>query len=213
MKSLFKLSLVVSACLLFCTLFSCEKDPIIQTEIVTVTDTIMITTVDTVLVNTTDTVFLTTVDTVLIDNDEETTTFVLIRHAETLSNSNNPGLSVDGLARVARLVDMLSVLDLDRIYSTNFNRTTETALPIAQSQDLALSTYGGFDHDFVIDDILDNQKGGIVLIVGHSNTTPNFLNALTGTMDFPDLAENSYDNFFIVNTKSKGDSEVVHLKY
>ncbi len=205
MKLIHKLSTLLLASLLIFTFGSCEKEPIIQTEIVTVIDTVLINTVDTILIN--------IIDTVVVENDEEVTTFILIRHAEILDDSNDPGLTEEGIARTERLIEMLSVLDLDRVYTTNFNRTTQTALPVAESQDLALSTYGGFDHNFVIDDILDNEKGGIVFIVGHANTTPNFLNALSGTTDYNQIAEDVFDNFYIVNTRSKGDSEVVHLKY
>ena len=141
------------------------------------------------------------------------TNFILVRHAETTGGGSEPVLSAEGMERAERLAGILSELDIDRVYSTNYNRTMDTAQPTADNKGLEITNYGGFDQQAVINDILENVNGGKVLIVGHSNTTPNFLNVLTGTSDYPNLPEGAYDNLFIVNVKSKGDSEVINLKY
>ena len=178
-------------------LSSCEKDPVVQQEILTVYDT----------------VFISVTDTLFIPEIENVTSFILIRHADITPAPGDPFLNVEGLERADELVRVLSEIELDRVYSTDYNRTTQTALPTADAQGLTIINYYGFDHDIVIDDILENANEGKVLIVGHSNTTANFLNALTGTTDYPDLSEDSFDDMFIVSTKSKGHSEVLHIKY
>ena len=203
MKLLFKFILFISVCLIgiFCS--SCEQETIIETEFIT----------DTLIVSTTDTVFISSTDTIFIPDEAKVTSFIMVRHAEKSSVGSDPELTPEGIARAEKLADILSELDLDRVYSTDFNRTKQTAMPTADNQGLTITNYGGFDQHAVIDDILENVNEGKVLIVGHSNTTSNFLNVLTGTSNYPDLAEDAYDNIFIVNTKSKGDSEVIHLKY
>lgn len=195
------------------TFSSCDDDPIIDPETITVIDTIFVSNVDTVFVSLTDTLFISTTDTVFLQDDAEVTCFILVRHAEKEAAGNDPNLTAEGMARAERLSIILSQLKLDRVYSTDFKRTRQTAIPTADNQGLNISNYGGFDHNEVIDDILENDNQGKILIVGHSNTTPNFINALTGTLDYPVIDEDTFDDLFIVKTKSKGDSEVIHLKY
>lgn len=192
---------------------SCTPEAILETETITVTDTVFVSTIDTVLVSTTDTLLVTVIDTLVVPNEESVTNFIFVRHAEISGAATNPGLTQEGMDRADRLASMLSELMLDRVYSTSYNRTTQTATPVAIDQGLAISSYGGFDHDDVIDDVLEDLNEGVVLVVGHGNTTANFLNALTGTSDYADLAEDAFDNLYLVSTKSKGDSKVVHLKY
>ncbi|MDA9774037.1 histidine phosphatase family protein [Saprospiraceae bacterium] len=206
MKYLASLFIALMSFLLFFTISSCEPETIIQTEIVTVTDTI--------IVSTTDTLFVTTVDTVFLPDVAEITYFIFVKHAEKGDDgTSDPELTEEGIARAENLAFVLSELNLDRIYSTDYNRTMQTAMPTAEEQGLSITIYGGFDHNQVIDDILENQSEGRILISGHSNTTPNFLNALTGTSDYEVIEEDVYDNLYIVKVKSKGDSEVTHLKY
>ncbi len=223
MKTSFKLTLFICVCTACAILFSCKPETLIETvvetETITVNDTVIVSTTDTLIVPVTDTLIIPVTDTLfitdtlIIPEEAEVTNFILVRHAETSTVGSDPVLTAEGIARAEKLANMLSELELDRVYSTNFNRTWQTATPTADDQGLSISNYGGFDHDDVIEVVLADVNEGKVLIVGHSNTTPNFLNALTGTSDYPDLPEDAYDNIFIVNVKSKGDAEVIHLKY
>lgn len=192
--TLFLFLLILSSAI---SLSSCDKDPVIQKETVTVYDT----------------VFVSVTDTLIIPLEEKITSFILVRHAEKIPVGDDPFLTVEGLERANELARVLSTIKLDRVYSTDYNRTMQTATPTAEDQSLDITPYGGFDQDEVIDEILQNLSEGIVLIVGHGNTTADFLNVLTGTTDYPDLEEDSFDNIFIVSCSSKGDSEVINIKY
>ena len=185
------------------SLTSCDKDPeiIIQKETITVHDTLII--LDTV----------TLIETVFQTIPDTATTFILVRHAETTGGGSNPALSPAGQARAEELNRVLSLLDLDAVYSTDFNRTKQTAQPAALAHSLSVFTYGPFSPDALIIQALDAYPKGIVLIVGHSNTTPAFLNAMVGANTYPDLPETEYDNLFVVHVSSKGDATVIHMKY
>ncbi len=185
----------------------CEKDPEVITKTVVEKDTITITATDTVFVNLTDTVSLTEFihDTAM--------TFILVRHAETTGSGSNPNLSADGLERAEELVRVLKNIGIDGVYSTDFNRTQQTALPVATDKSLSVNTYNPSALNGFADTVLENHHGQIVLVVGHSNTTPDLLNILTGTNDFSDLPETQYDNFFVATVFEKGRAQVVHLKY
>ena len=66
------------------------------------------------------------------------TTHILIRHAEKDTSAAgstmlqaDPPLSNKGKLRAGKLVETLKTYTLDSLFSTNFNRTRSTALPIA----------------------------------------------------------------------------------
>jgi broad specificity phosphatase PhoE len=202
-------SILLFPLLTFILLISCDKDPeiIIEKEIVTTTDTIVITEtlVDTIIVIDTLTVVETLADTA--------TTFILVRHAETTGIGSNPALSTAGQSRASELQRILGNVPLDAVYSTNFNRTMQTAQPTAADQSLTTINYDAFSLDPFIDQVLDNYHDGIVLVVGHSNTTPSLLNKLVGANTYSDLPESEYDNLYIVYVSEKGRSKVVHMKY
>ena len=184
---------------------SCDKDPEIITEIITVHDTITV--VDTIQL--TDTI----IETIFQSLPDTATTFILVRHAETSGAGANPGLSVAGQARAETLKNMLAPLTLSAVYSTNYNRTMQTAQPVATAKGLPILQYDPTDPEALIDPALVNFPKGIVLIVGHSNTTPEFINAMTGTQDAPFIAEADYDNLFIVQVNERGDATLLQLKY
>ncbi len=65
---------------------------------------------------------------------QEVTSYYLIRHAEkVLTNPNNPNphLTTKGHKRSLEWKKILEKIHFDRIYSTSYYRTLETAKPIA----------------------------------------------------------------------------------
>lgn len=99
-------------------------------------------------------------------------TIYLVRHAEKVSDSanpDNPGLSSCGELRSQALAVMLSEIDLNEIYSTGYQRTLNTAAPIAASKQLKVEAYDPTKlEEFAR--LLRSRKQD-VLVVGHSNTT------------------------------------------
>lgn len=184
-------------------LFSCSKEPdvIIQTEIITVIDTVIV--VDTVTVI--ETIFETIPDT--------TTTYILVRHAETSGAGSNPSLSIAGQERAMELSRILESVPLNAVLSTDFNRTMQTAQPTATAKGIAIQSYDPFSPDAVIDNTLNAYHDGFIMIVGHSNTTPDFLNKMVGDNIYAQLPESAYDNLYIVSLFEKGRAKVIHLKY
>ena len=160
-----------------------------------------------------DTIYLT--DSVLINDfvNEEGTKFILIRHGETDGIGSNPGLSAVGQQRIEKLKYILKNVQLESVYSTNFNRTLNSAEPIALDHDLDVTIYNFNDLDGFVDQVLAAFNNDIVLVVGHRDTTPELLNVLTGSFDFLELTAVAYDNFYLVTVFSKGDANVLHFKY
>ena len=132
-------------------------------------------------------------------SSNETTTYYLIRHAEkdrTDNSNRNPNLNKDGLERAKKWALYFESIDLDAVYSTNYNRTQQTATPTAVSKKLDIQSYKPYK---MFDTVFQqNTLGKKVLIVGHSNTTPVFVNKILGEKKYENM--NDYDNasLFIV---------------
>lgn len=68
---------------------------------------------------------------------DETTTYYLIRHAEkdrTDTSNKNPNLNLEGLERAKKWASYFKNIELDAVYSTNYNRTQQTATPTAEGK-------------------------------------------------------------------------------
>lgn len=149
---------------------------------------------------------------------QATTTIILVRHAEKATiPADDPGLSAAGERRVAeltrQLVDADVVAGIDAIYSTPFRRTQETARPVADALDIPINTYDASDTDLILDKILDDQKGKIVLIVGHSNTVPALIANLGASKNVPPINENEYDNIYLVSIPWFGKTKTIRLRF
>ena len=149
---------------------------------------------------------------------QATTTIIFVRHAEkAASPADNPGLSDAGRRRVAeltrQLVDADVVAGVDAIYSTPFNRTEQTAQAIASALDLPINNYDPGDNEAVLETILKNHKGKIILVVGHSNTIPTLIADLGASKKVPAIHENEYDNIYVISIPWFGKTKTIRLRY
>ncbi|MBR9913987.1 MAG: histidine phosphatase family protein [Algicola sp.] len=127
------------------------------------------------------------------------TTYYLIRHAEkdqSDKTNRNPNLTDEGKARAIRWSTILQHIEFDAIYSTNYNRTQQTAQPIAEKNNLTVLSYD--PRNLYSEDFAEATFGKTVLIVGHSNTTPAFVNAIIGQKLYEDIDERNNGNLYIV---------------
>ncbi len=129
----------------------------------------------------------------------ETTVYYLIRHAEKDRNTSvkDPGLTEKGLKRAENWANIFKDIPLDLVYSTNYKRTIETALPTANSKDLKVKSYDPrnlYDQKFK-----KETKGKTSLIVGHSNTTPAFVNTILGEQKYDKINDKDNGKLYIVS--------------
>lgn len=104
--------------------------------------------------------------------NNEIFTIYLVRHSEkdlTSDNQSDPPLTPCGEQRSESLSSFLSAVDLDVIYSTNYNRTKNTALPTATSKGLEIKEYDPEKLKDFSNCLLESKQDA--LVVGHSNTT------------------------------------------
>ena len=128
---------------------------------------------------------------------------VLVRHAEAAAG-DDPGLSEAGAARAAALAEALRGADVRTIYVTQYRRTKDTAAPVAAAAGVTpieIAVERGEIADHAADmarRIAAHRGGGTILVVGHSNTVPAVVTALTGTSAAP-IAHQQYDTIYVVN--------------
>lgn len=144
-----------------------------------------------------------------VPTESKTSTFYFIRHSE--KNTSNPAdkdpdLVEEGVLRAEAWSRVFSLVDFDHIYTTDYKRTRNTALPIAEQKMLPLSYYSPNDFDSVR--FMKKNLGKTVLIVGHSNTVPMMVNALIGKKQYKQINETNYSNLYIINITESG--EIIH---
>lgn len=130
---------------------------------------------------------------------ESITTIYLIRHAEkdrSDKENKNPKLTEEGKQRAERWAEVLGRSKVDAVYSTNYQRTLQTATPIATRNGLEIQTYEPNNLD--IDSLTTRHKGERILIVGHSNTTPMLVNRALGEERFEWIEDTVNGNLFIL---------------
>lgn len=138
----------------------------------------------------------------------------VVRHAEkaagvdpvTMTSYTDPPLTPDGQERAQALRQRLAGQKIRAVFSTNTLRTLSTARPVSELYPgLSIGLYSAKPDSlpaFVAR--LRAIRRGDVLVVGHSNTVDDLVNALAGRSVIPgDLSDKAYDNLFILKKKGK----------
>lgn len=144
--------------------------------------------------------------------NEQVTTFYLVRHAEK-DYGDDPILIKQGEERAERLKEILKNVDLAAVYSTDTKRTQSTARPTAQDHNLKIVSYEPSLLRELSEKLRSLYRGKVVLIVGHSNTTPAMANYLTDSDEHPRFSELDYTNLYIVTLPRIGAPDVQKLRY
>jgi broad specificity phosphatase PhoE len=145
----------------------------------------------------------------------ETTTILLVRHAEKAATAgDDPELTQEGRARAEKLATAIEDVDIAAIYSTPFKRTRDTVAPIASAKgiEVIVTEAGpGFTDDLAAR-ILEDHRGETVLVVGHSNTLGATIQTLGGGPAV-DLDESEYGDLFVCTIPDGGVPVVLRLKF
>ncbi len=144
--------------------------------------------------------------------EEQVTTFYLVRHAEK-DYGDDPILTKEGQARAERLMETLKNVDLAAVYSTDTKRTQATARPTAEDHNLKIVSYRPSLMRELSEKLRSLYRGKVVLIVGHSNTTPAMANYLTDSDEHPRFSELDYTNLYVVTLPRIGAPDVQKLRY
>ena len=144
---------------------------------------------------------------------------VLVRHADKASQADepgrDPGLSAAGQRRAEQLAEALAAAGIRHVLATAARRTQATAAPLAQRLGLevqAVGFEGGLPgHVAELHRRLQGLQGN-ALVVGHSNTLPELLQALGGPR-WPMLCESSYGQVWLLQLRPPAPPQVLRLRY
>jgi|JI8StandDraft_2_1071088.scaffolds.fasta_scaffold76492_2 broad specificity phosphatase PhoE len=144
---------------------------------------------------------------------------VVVRHAEKAQDDpRDPSLSETGRQRAAALATQLQGLRLAAIYATPFRRTQLTAQPSAAAQGLQIEVreFASRDPDedarALRETLLREHRGEAVLVVGHSNTVPAIIEALSGE-EAEAMPETEYDRLSLIRIEADGRAELRVERY
>lgn len=145
---------------------------------------------------------------------EKFTTYYFIRHAEKDESdpkNKDPELSAAGLERTKKWIEVFKEVQFDLIFSTNYSRTRTTASAIADSQKKKVEIY---DPKMLFEPGFQKQtKGKTILVVGHSNTNPAFVNMILEEKKYRDIDEKESGSLYIVTIGPNGKktSQVLYI--
>ena len=132
-------------------------------------------------------------------SSQDCSEFFFIRHAEkdrTNPENKNPNLNEKGKVRALKWAEVFKNLEFDKIYSTNYYRTLETVKPISKKIKKEISIYSPSKINY--DKFLSDNTNNKVLVVGHSNTIPVFVNGLIKQNFYGQINDTNNSNLYIV---------------
>lgn len=132
-----------------------------------------------------------------------TTTVFVMRHAEKAeAPTEDPPLSPAGEARALELAQHFGrgpkALGFDSIIVSELRRTQETVRPLANHLGIPVIVVPAGDPAEAARRALDENRGGRVLIVGHSDTVPAIIEELSGE-EVPEMSELEYGVVYVVS--------------
>jgi broad specificity phosphatase PhoE len=141
----------------------------------------------------------------------QTTTIYLVRHAEKITTNpkdKDPLLTEQGQQRALDLAKKLQKQKITAIYTTNYQRTKLTAKPLADTKSIDIKIYEPKDLKAFANQLLTENQGNKILIVGHSNTVLETIEALVGKRPISEITDQEYDYLFTVKLKNGKDIKV-----
>ncbi|RPD48705.1 histidine phosphatase family protein [Hymenobacter sediminis] len=126
---------------------------------------------------------------------QSATIVYVVRHGEkeTTPGLQDPPLTAAGQQRAQALVDTLRKAQVAAIFSTATLRTRNTAAPLAAARSLSIEPYDARQLGALAARIRRQHQGQTVLVVGHSNTILETVEALGATRPAPTVQDNEYN--------------------
>lgn len=128
----------------------------------------------------------------------------VVRHAEKLTDNpkdQDPDLSNEGKARAEALMKYLGGQKMDSIFATNYKRTKLTGFPLADKIGISVKTYNPAEQKELAKQLKNNAQGQRILIIGHSNTILDIVEAFGGEKPVKEIGDDDYDYIFALTIK------------
>jgi 2,3-bisphosphoglycerate-dependent phosphoglycerate mutase len=145
-------------------------------------------------------------------SQQNVTTYYFIRHSEKMDQSENPNLSELGKKRAENWKNIFSEITFDAIYSTDYKRTIETVTPTANSKNITITITIYNPKTINIEEFKKATTSKTILIVGHSNSTPTFVNKILNDEKYSKIDETVFGNLYIISIITDGSTHSQLLK-
>jgi len=120
-------------------------------------------------------------------------TIYLTRHAEKAATGTDPALTAEGQARATNIAATLKDAQVKHVYSTAYQRTQQTAQPLATYLGLPVKSYDPTQLAAFAQQLRALPEN--TLVVGHSDTTPELIRQLGGDPGSA-IAEAEFDRLY-----------------
>lgn len=144
------------------------------------------------------------------------TVVVVVPHAEVETAAGaDPALSAAGRERALRLARALGQSGerrgVDAIFASEYQRTQQTAIPLAESLGLAVNAVSNAAWRSLAATIRRQHNGEMVLVVGNAATVPELVHALSGEQVV--LSDGEYDAMYMMYLSRLSKPRLVKLRY
>jgi broad specificity phosphatase PhoE len=148
----------------------------------------------------------------------DSTVIIVIRHAEKVQDGSvDPALEPAGEARAALLARMFGDARLpghiDAIYVSPALRSRLTAAPLAARLGINPTVAAADDPKRLARRIMHDHSGGRILVVGHTDTMPALVAALSGARDIPPIDASEYGTLYVITVPRIGRPNFLRLNY
>ena len=146
------------------------------------------------------------------------TVVVFVRHAEKAATpADDPGLTAAGRARADALSEALRDARVDAIITTQYERTRNTAGPLALAQHVTpVVVQAGTDTPAHVREVAAAVRrqpaGSLVVVVGHSDTIPAVITALGGPR-LSNICDGEFSRLFTLVLPREGPPRLIQSAY
>lgn len=136
-------------------------------------------------------------------------TLYLIRHAEKVADgSKDPDLTGAGRERANNIAARLQDKGIRVVWSSDYQRTLDTAAPLAERLGLKVETYDPENQRKLLAQLKKRHLNAV--IVGHSNTIPELAQMLCECV-VEEMQETEYDRLMVIDIRN-GEAELQSLQ-
>ena len=137
-----------------------------------------------------------------------------VRHADKISEDTDAPLSEAGRKRAECLANTLAGAQIEQIFTSDLQRTQQTAAPLAEKLHLMPKAVPISKPD-ELTEAIRSSKAANVLVVWHDATLAKIMRAL-GAPEITPIAHTEYDRFFILTLsgdKARPRPRFTELRY
>jgi phosphohistidine phosphatase SixA len=142
----------------------------------------------------------------------------VVRHAERAREGPEADIPLSklGAEHAARLAEILKNAGVTAVYATDTTRARQTAEPLAQALKLSIKTYdtqkGDMTAALFVAKLKIDERNGVILVVGHSNTVPDVI-AAYGATEPVRIGPDDYGDLFLVVPQPSGAPTLLRLRF